>query len=223
MNILIVAATKTEIITFVEHFKLKQVHTNWYFSPIGSHSVDCLVSGVGMVSVTFELALALSQKKYDFVLNVGIAGTYDNDLPIGSLVEVREEIFGDLGVDDNGTFKTIFDEKITDLDKFPYIKGKLQNNSMLALFTNYKQVIGLSVNTVSGSKTLINNRLQIFKPNVETMEGAAVFYVCLKMGVDFAELRAISNIVEPRNRANWNIPLAINNLNSALIGIFDNM
>jgi futalosine hydrolase len=48
------------------------------------------------------------------------------------------------------------------------------------------------------------------------MEGAAVFYACLYAGVPFAQVRSISNWVEPRNRANWKLDEAISNLNNIL-------
>jgi futalosine hydrolase len=48
------------------------------------------------------------------------------------------------------------------------------------------------------------------------MEGAAFAYVCAKMKVNAIQIRSISNQVEPRNRNNWNIPLAIKNLNEVL-------
>ena len=51
------------------------------------------------------------------------------------------------------------------------------------------------------------------------MEGAAVFKVCSKFGVSCVQIRAISNIVEKRNKANWNMPLAIHNLNNQVAKI----
>jgi futalosine hydrolase len=44
------------------------------------------------------------------------------------------------------------------------------------------------------------------------MEGAAVAYVCERFDVPWVQIRAISNMVEPRNRSAWDIPLAIKNL-----------
>ena len=49
------------------------------------------------------------------------------------------------------------------------------------------------------------------------MEGAAFFLACLLSEVPFLEIRSISNFVEPRNREAWDLPLAIDNLNVALI------
>ena len=55
------------------------------------------------------------------------------------------------------------------------------------------------------------------------MEGAAFFYACLMMQVPFLEIRSISNHVEPRNRAAWDIPLAIGQLNEVLIGMLKSL
>jgi len=45
------------------------------------------------------------------------------------------------------------------------------------------------------------------KPQIESMEGAAFMYACIIHKVPFAQVRAVSNVVERRNRAAWNIPL----------------
>jgi len=45
------------------------------------------------------------------------------------------------------------------------------------------------------------------------MEGATVFKVCNEFAVPCIQIRAISNNVEKRSKANWNMPLAIHNLN----------
>jgi futalosine hydrolase len=53
------------------------------------------------------------------------------------------------------------------------------------------------------------------------MEGAAFMQICLTEKIPFAELRAISNYVEPRNRENWKMKEAIENLNTVLIALFE--
>ncbi len=54
-----------------------------------------------------------------------------------------------------------------------------------------------------------------FNPDVESMEGAAFMYACLIHGVPFAQVRAVSNIVERRNRAAWKLDEAIAKLGAA--------
>jgi futalosine hydrolase len=48
------------------------------------------------------------------------------------------------------------------------------------------------------------------------MEGAAFFYACEEANVAALQVRAISNYVEKRNKENWNMPLAVKNLNNWL-------
>ena len=89
-------------------------------------------------------------------------------------------------------------------------------------FTNHlPNTVGITVNTASGSAARIKLITEKFKPDIETMEGAAVFYVALHQHLPFVEIRSVSNIVEPRNRKNWNVPQAIENLNSTLFGILE--
>jgi futalosine hydrolase len=60
-----------------------------------------------------------------------------------------------------------------------------------------------------------------FDPDVETMEGAAFMYACLIHGVPFAQVRAVSNMVERRNRAAWKLDEAISNLGTVASQILE--
>jgi futalosine hydrolase len=51
------------------------------------------------------------------------------------------------------------------------------------------------------------------------MEGATFFYLCSREKIPFLALRAISNMVERRNKNNWDIDLALNNLSEKLIAV----
>ena len=73
---------------------------------------------------------------------------------------------------------------------------------------------GITVNTVHGNEKSITEIVNRLNPDVESMEGAAVFKVCNEFEVPCMQIRAISNIVEKRNKANWNMPLAVLNLNN---------
>jgi futalosine hydrolase len=59
-----------------------------------------------------------------------------------------------------------------------------------------------------------------YDPDIETMEGAAFFYICARECIPFISVRAISNMVERRDRKKWNIPLAIDNLAIKLDDVF---
>jgi nucleoside phosphorylase len=60
-----------------------------------------------------------------------------------------------------------------------------------------------------------------FNPQVESMEGAAFMCACQIGRVSFAQVRAVSNIVEPRNRGAWRMADAIRSLGRAGLAILD--
>jgi futalosine hydrolase len=66
-------------------------------------------------------------------------------------------------------------------------------------------VSGITVNTVHGQARSIEEVVRRFAPQVESMEGAAFMAACAASGVPFAEIRGVSNMVEPRNRAAWRL------------------
>ena len=68
------------------------------------------------------------------------------------------------------------------------------------------------MNKVHGKEESIKKLEQKFSSAVESMEGAAFFYACAQSKQDCMQFRAISNQVEVRNKANWKIDSAIQNL-----------
>jgi futalosine hydrolase len=82
-------------------------------------------------------------------------------------------------------------------------------------------VTGITVNTVHGRERSIAAVAQRFTPQVESMEGAAFMSACLMHNVVFAEVRAVSNFVERRNREAWKMADAIRSLGIAALAILD--
>ncbi|MDR0560286.1 MAG: futalosine hydrolase [Prevotellaceae bacterium] len=175
--------------------------------------VVCMNTGIGMVSTACKLGHA-PLEKYDMILNIGIAGSFSPALAIGDTVTVYSETFGDFGILSEQGFSTCFDEGLLSPDFFPFSQCVLtsKNAGTVSEKLSIPQVKGVTNNTVSGEKNRIKLMSDKFSPDIETMESAAFFYVCLQRNVNFASIRAISNMVEPRNRKNWNIPLAVKNL-----------
>ena len=53
------------------------------------------------------------------------------------------------------------------------------------------------------------------------MEGAAFMYTCAVNGVPYAQVRAVSNVVERRNRAAWQIDPAVAALSVSALAILE--
>ncbi len=216
MQILIVSATILEIQPLEYYLKENFDFKNNIYSK--EHiSIELLVCGIGMMQMAFHLGQKLEQSTYDLVLNIGIAGAFSRTLQIGDLVAVERQVYGDLGAEQvDGAFQDIFEMQLMDRNRHPFKKGLLVNE-IPSDFTELQAVKSLSVNKVSGASNTINTVLQRYDVEIESMEGIACFYACKYNNQPFCEIRAISNHVEPRNKANWNIPLAIDRLNMYII------
>ena len=75
MNVLIVVATKLEITS-------DEIKKN-----------PTLITGVGMVNTAIYLTKEFAKKKYDLVINMGVAGSFSKELKNGEVVEVVEDNF----------------------------------------------------------------------------------------------------------------------------------
>jgi len=222
MKILIVAATRFEIRPLAEKFAYVQKEddslAHYQFR---NAKVDILITGIGMTPMAFYLGKQLPGSNYDVVINAGICGSYSASLPIGSVVNVTEESFCELGAENNEEFLSLFELGLMDPDESPYRAGKLLNNSTPHgdVLRKLKRVKGITASTIHGREETIRKIREVFKPEVESMEGAAFFYACLTSGVPFHQLRGISNFVEERDKSKWDIPLAVANLNSTVFEI----
>lgn len=175
--------------------------------PIGK--VEKLVTGVGMVASTHQLTKRLSSNKYDLVVDIGIAGAFNPQLSLGTVVQVIEDRLVEMGVEDNGAF--------IPADEMNLVPSNEVQFSTESRIKDLPAAKGITVNRVHGSAESIERVVKQFNPDIESMEGAAVAYVCQQFGVPWVQIRAVSNRVEPRNRNAWNIPLAIENLHNVVL------
>jgi futalosine hydrolase len=205
MKLLIVAATEMEIKPLLNH--------------TSGAGFEYLITGVGMTATTYALTRRLQAAKYDFVLQAGVGGCYGPNYSLGEIVLVSTDQFGDLGAEDHEDYIDIFEMGLLQENTPPYTSGKLETPTSPELQEiDLPRVSGLTINTVSGNERTIRNRIAKYGCVIESMEGAAFHYVCLQEKVAFAQVRAISNYVTPRDRSQWKMKEAIINLNDWLIG-----
>jgi futalosine hydrolase len=211
---LLVAATSAEIngiCGHIEPYAVTTINNNW----------DVIVTGVGMVATVFNLTNALHKNTYSQIINVGLAGAINRDLSLGHVVNVVSDEFAFWGSENRGAFLSVFDLNLQSENEKPF-----QNKIITPEQTNFsldliQKVNGLTVQTVTGSATSFDLLLKTYKADVESMEGAAVFYVANQFDIPAVQIRAISNYVEPRNRDNWKIEEALDALNHAVLPLID--
>ena len=215
MRILFVGATCFELYQFFENLKESPdntgpvFHYQWY-----DLDIDLVITGLGTTFTTYFLTKALNLCKYDLVINAGVAGSFRDEISIGTVVNVKSEQFSDFGIEDGNHIKTVFDSGFVNPDDFPFRQGHLVNPNRFDL--DLPMVHGVTGNISHGAAESIARIKRDFDPDIESMEGAAVFYVCLFEKIPFLEIRAISNYVEVRNPEKWDIPTAIENLTDEL-------
>jgi futalosine hydrolase len=179
------------------------------------HSVKFYTHGIGLMLSTFHLS-EIVKSKPDLVIQCGLAGTYQNHLKIGETVIVENEILGDTGAQDHMDQLDLFDMQFMNANEFPFSNSMLKNEYVTHLNTSLKKVTGLTVNLSSGNASTIELRKKKYNADIETMEGAVLHYVCLQKEIPFIQFRAISNLVEPRNKDNWKIKEAIESYTLAI-------
>ena len=213
-NILVAAATAKEINPFLA--SMRQSHS-------GNNNIDILISGIGLTASTYHFTRQLELKKYDLVIQAGVAGSFNLKTPLGTVVAVKQDTIADQSVIELQKLKTLFDLKLVPNDQHPYKNGWLINpNKELLKKTNLKIVKGISVNQISTSKQMIKFYKDTFDPVTESMEGAALHYACLMKKVPFIQIRSISNYIGERNKKKWDMNESIINLNEALIKTINN-
>ncbi|MBC7651223.1 MAG: futalosine hydrolase [Deinococcales bacterium] len=213
MKILIVAATQAEFQPAVD---VLNVLPNITFS--------FLVTGVGMLATAVSLTKILLQQQPDLVIQVGIAGSFNASMPLSRVVVVNEEIIGDIGVEEMGVWKDIFDLNLVAMDSFPFTKKHLPNPYLTKFnMLQLDEVLGITVNEITTNHQRIKQLIKKYAPEIETMEGAALHYVCTDLSMPFIQIRSISNYIGERDKTKWQIKEAIFNLNQALIKFIEEM
>ena len=187
------------------------------------HAVDVLTTGVGMVATATWCSGVFARERYDLVLNAGVCGSFRPALQPGRVVHVTADRIADLGAEDGEAFLSVYDLNLLGEDEFPFTRGCLVNSAppRNAVLGELPVADAITVNTAHGNDLTIADAVERYNPHVESMEGAAFMYACLVHGVPFAQVRAVSNIVERRNRARWKVPEAVAALGTTLLGIID--
>ncbi len=216
ISILFVTATSCEAdilrkIAVSDESGKKLISGNCIFEP--------LVTGVGSMATVWAVTHWFSlNPKPDLAINSGIAGSFREDIRIGEVVLPVSDCFADAGVEAEDGFLTLAEAGLENPDKFPFAGGRITtgNRFIDKASERLRTVDAISVNTATGALSTRHRLVSKFDPDIETMEGAAFFYVCKRIDVPFMAFRSVSNMVEARDKSRWNIPLALDNLATEL-------
>jgi futalosine hydrolase len=200
MQILVISATALEIGQFTA----------------ANTKIDVLITGVGAAAAIYHLQKRIQQMDYDLIIQAGIAGSFNNDMELGQVVLVKQDCFADLGIEEKTIYTPVFNTGLANKDEFPFHNGWLINCSPELIKSGLPKAKAITVNKISDSELQKNQFIDTFNADIETMEGAALHYVCLQENIPFLQMRSISNYVAERDKTKWKMKEAIENLNTEL-------
>jgi futalosine hydrolase len=215
MQILLAAATTLEVQPTTRFLEAGDFR-------LAGHEITVLTTGVGSLATLYSLTAEVVRRRPGLVIQAGIAGCFTGKPP-GEVVAVKEEMT-DLGVWEGGGFKSLFDMGLTSPDDLPYSGGLLINPyKKLLELSGLEEVRALSVNEITTDPARIGWYQQNGRPVVESMEGAALHYVCLSEDIPFLQIRSVSNEVGVRDKTKWDISAAVRRLNETLGGLLERL
>lgn len=174
--------------------------------------LDVVCGGVGPVAAAVSTGCLLGQP-YDLVVSAGLGGGFPA-AALGTVVVAEAVVHADLGAETAEGFVSMADLG------WGAVRHPVPAGLAAELSRRTGAVTGavLSVSTVTGSRRRAEQLLACHPDAVaEAMEGVGVCLAAGRAGVPFAELRAISNPVGPRDRESWQIPEALAALSAAFV------
>lgn len=195
MKILVIAATDSELVGIRQACLVG-----------AERPVRTLVTGVGLLAAAYAIMQEIACSRPDLILQTGIAGCFNKKYSLGTAVAVEREIFADMGVHEDNTYHDLFDLGLADENMAPFeTKAVINHHKDLLSAAGLPTVSAVSVNEISSSLKRIALFSDGYKADIESMEGAALHYVCSLQKIPFIQIRGISNMVGERNKSRWKI------------------
>jgi futalosine hydrolase len=167
-----------------------------------SDRLDVLAGGVGPAAAAAATATALSVRPpYDLVLSAGIAGGFAGRADIGQVVLATEIRVADLGAETDDGFLSV--------DDLGFASAAVRATAPALPGLDPRRGIVLTVSTVTGTSRRADELAVRHDAVAEAMEGFGVAEAARAAAVPVGEIRAVSNRVGRRNRAEWDVPTAL--------------
>lgn len=187
---------------------------------LGKHP-HTLALGVGKIAAAISLTAALSERRADAVLLIGVCGAYPQRhlraglqaLDVHDVCVVGSEVIADDGVVTPDGFLDLAQLRLGNVGPTPCDVGLTH---AIATVFGCPIVAGATVSTGAGIDVRSHDYAQRSGAQVESMEGGAVAAVCGRFGVPFAQLRAVSNRTGDRQHGGWDLEGALARLALAI-------
>jgi futalosine hydrolase len=182
------------------------------YGAVTDGSVVVAAAGAGPVAAAVACARLLPLVRPELVISAGIAGGFAGRAAIGDVVVASESLFADLGAATDEGFLSMADLGFSGGSALPSAAAA---ELARRLGAGCAPVLTLATmtGTDAGAATLAAAHPTAV---AEAMEGYGVAWAASEVGVPWAEVRAISNLIGRRDRSTWNIPAAFAALGRAI-------
>ena len=199
-----------------------------YRGRLYGRNVLLINAGIGKVNASLAATAVIERFDIGKMINFGIGGAYpDSKLAIGEISVATKEICDDgvitakgwtgikgIGIPLAQIGKTKY------FNEFPLDKRRSARAvQALKHVARIRSGAFLTVTAVSGTKKRAMELKKRFKAVCENMEGAAIAHVCAIYKIPMIEIRGISNIAGVRDTRKWNIGLASENCQEAVLTV----
>lgn len=210
VRILVVAAVPAEVAA-VAGGPARPVCLGPYDAVVAG-ALTAVAGGVGPARAAAAAGTGLALGRFDLVLSAGVGGGFAGRAGPGDLVLADRVVHADLGADSPDGFLPV--------DRLGFgVAEAVLDAGLVARAAGWTgALVGpiVTVSTTTGTAERAAHLAATHQPAAEAMEGAGVLAAAQAHGVPFLELRAVSNLVGPRDRAGWDLPGALARLGPAV-------
>ena len=178
---------------------------------------EVLVTGVGPAAAAAFTARALAAGEFSCVVSAGIGGGFSGKAGVGTIVVATQIVAADLGAETPEGFLSL-DELGFGSNRITTDDRLVKQVSEALLVAELPVITGpvLTVNTVTGTAaSAAEMAARVPGAAAEAMEGYGAAFAAQAAGTPIMEIRAISNLVGPRDRSAWRIREALDVLAAA--------
>ncbi|GJM17933.1 MAG: futalosine hydrolase [Phycisphaeraceae bacterium] len=190
----------------------------WVAVPIDQNcGFDLAITGVGKANAAGAIVRCADRRRHRGVLNVGVCGSMDADVPVGACVVGTESVYADEGIVESGGYRGLHEMGFPVLEgsdgSFPADPGWLESLEQVADAAGPIATVSTCSGT-DGAAAAVRGRTGAI---AEAMEGAAIAQTLERVGgFRFAELRTVSNFTGDRGSQAWDLDGAFARLREVL-------
>lgn len=223
-RIVVTASTMMEISLLVKQTEAASVsgggQLELFRAELGGKELLLARTGIGKVNGAWAATVLLERFAPDLLVNTGCGGAFPGcGLSVGDLAVADSECLADEGVRTPQGWQGLDligipvshrgGERI--FNRVPLDAERARHAHDAACSRGFRALLGpfLTVSTCSGTTEQGEELLRRFPGICENMEGGAVAQVAFGYGVPMLEVRGISNMVEDRDLARWDLKRAV--------------